>query len=230
MRLVKIEEGISTFEFYPQINHVGDIMLSVPGHPANQAEHSCKSNFPTQEFSIEVTTNFNQEKTIDQIRLIGTHLKLHYNPDSRSSSFTARVVVGEKCCQPWVYKTTISFSIEGLTFGQVYEPESELRTDFIWNKTDLYGQRVYGKSVGVLEVCFHGREAGCHRKDCQSINVELDGHNPHKRGMQAFLEISFCFNNGIFRFWRLESWPSSQPGCPKCHPLLWRWGNFRSEN
>jgi len=143
----------------------------------------CESILHELNLSIDITWNITtNQQTNSQIELFGTPLMLFYDPESNDSTFQVHVSAGPKCCDPWIHKTTISFSIEGYLFTQLFEPESKLLADFVWNKTDSYGQRVFGKSQGSLEVCFHGVNKGCQEVICQKRTVELVGHNPHKKG------------------------------------------------
>lgn len=88
----------------------------------------------------------------EQLEIPGTGLKLCYL-SSRASGYRAllKVTMTQALVPLSLAKVHLMVAVEGHLFQKWFHASPNLAYTYIWDKTDAYGQRVYGLSEAVGE-------------------------------------------------------------------------------
>lgn len=88
----------------------------------------------------------------EQIELPGTSLKLNYL-SSRTQGYRSllKVTMTPAVVSMGLLKVHLMVAVEGHLFQKWFHASPNLAFTYIWDKTDAYGQRVYGLSEAVGE-------------------------------------------------------------------------------
>ena len=121
-------------------------------------------------------SNLNQ---IEEIQLEESPLKLVFNPEFQTSreSRIDFILTDETCCEKSLTKITALLAIEGRQFEQILEPEPNLKISFGWNRTDAFGQKVFGEVSSVLKIGFDFDD--CEQTIWETRVVTIRGHDSH---------------------------------------------------
>ncbi|XP_045432956.1 teneurin-2 isoform X4 [Pipistrellus kuhlii] len=91
----------------------------------------------------------------EEIELPGTNVKLRYL-SSRTAGYKSllKITMTQSTVPLNLIKVHLMVAVEGHLFQKSFQASSNLAYTFIWDKTDAYGQRVYGLSDAVVSVGF----------------------------------------------------------------------------
>ena len=81
------------------------------------------------------------------------------------------------CCEKSLTKITVSLLIEGRAYEQILEPEPNLEVSFTWNRTDAFGQTVFGEVSSALKVGLDYND--CEQTIWETRVVTLQAQDPH---------------------------------------------------
>lgn len=86
----------------------------------------------------------------EEIELPGTNVKLRYL-SSRTAGYKSllKITMTQSTVPLNLIKVHLMVAVEGHLFQKSFQASSNLAYTFIWDKTDAYGQRVYGLSDAV---------------------------------------------------------------------------------
>ena len=113
-----------------------------------QSELCLSHNYTSNTISMIVKENQGERGQYykDTMNLEQSPLSLKFVSYERNSSDTGLVV---QLLGPYfptaLWKVQLEISIEGHEFKETLEPERELKYRLLWNKYDIYGQKVYGR-------------------------------------------------------------------------------------
>jgi hypothetical protein len=116
---------------------------------------------------------------IKEIQLEESPLKLVFNPEFQTSreSKIDFILTDESCCEKSFTKISALLAIEGRQFEQILEPEPNLKISFGWNRTDAFGQKVFGEVSSVLKIGFEFDD--CEQTIWETRVVTIRGHDSH---------------------------------------------------
>ncbi|XP_038628396.1 teneurin-2 isoform X3 [Tachyglossus aculeatus] len=91
----------------------------------------------------------------EEIEIPGTNLKLCYL-SSRTAGYKSllKISMTQSVVPLSLIKVNLMVAVEGHLFQKSFQASPNLAYTFIWDKTDAYGQRVYGLSDAVVSVGF----------------------------------------------------------------------------
>ncbi|KAM5213834.1 teneurin-2 isoform 6-T10 [Hipposideros larvatus] len=91
----------------------------------------------------------------EEIELPGSNVKLRYL-SSRTAGYKSllKITMTQSTVPLNLIKVHLMVAVEGHLFQKSFQASSNLAYTFIWDKTDAYGQRVYGLSDAVVSVGF----------------------------------------------------------------------------
>uniref|UniRef100_A0A7N5JW86 Teneurin-2 n=1 Tax=Ailuropoda melanoleuca TaxID=9646 RepID=A0A7N5JW86_AILME len=91
----------------------------------------------------------------EEIELPGTNVKLRYL-SSRTAGYKSllKITMTQSTVPLNLIKVHLMVAVEGHLFQKSFQASPNLAYTFIWDKTDAYGQRVYGLSDAVVSVGF----------------------------------------------------------------------------
>ncbi|XP_066129322.1 teneurin-2 isoform X3 [Saccopteryx bilineata] len=91
----------------------------------------------------------------EEIELPGSNVKLRYL-SSRTAGYKSllKITMTQSMVPLNLIKVHLMVAVEGHLFQKAFQASSNLAYTFIWDKTDAYGQRVYGLSDAVVSVGF----------------------------------------------------------------------------
>ncbi|XP_066200566.1 teneurin-2 isoform X3 [Saccopteryx leptura] len=91
----------------------------------------------------------------EEIELPGSNVKLRYL-SSRTAGYKSllKITMTQSTVPLNLIKVHLMVAVEGHLFQKAFQASSNLAYTFIWDKTDAYGQRVYGLSDAVVSVGF----------------------------------------------------------------------------
>ena len=143
---------------------------------------SCSNHFDHLHLSLQQQQqqqDLSNENEIEEIQLEDSPLKLVYNPEFQSvgDSRIEFVLTDSTCCQKSLTKITALLAIEGRQFEQILEPEPNLKISFDWNRTDAFGQKVFGEVSSVLKIGFDFDD--CEQTIWETRVVSIRGHDSH---------------------------------------------------
>ena len=86
----------------------------------------------------------------EEIELPGSNVKLRYL-SSRTAGYKSllKITMTQSTVPLNLIKVHLMVAVEGHLFQKSFQASSNLAYTFIWDKTDAYGQRVYGLSDAV---------------------------------------------------------------------------------
>lgn len=112
----------------------------------------------------------------EQVEIPGTSLKLRYL-SSRAAGYRSllKVTMTQALVPLSLAKVHLMVAVEGHLFQKWFHASPNLAYTFVWDKSDAYGQRVYGLAECVGEQHSHTHsDIRRHKHECQSQHNRPD--------------------------------------------------------